>query len=145
MDYLSGSVSDEDLVNARIKWYRLCHLPTVERREALLLFRQIDLSFRNLLWWRDHEGLDSITTAIEKLTSRDGLGRLGMPRWPRGGLYLLALLYWARQGSCQTDTQLSAHWLPTDLNYAELSSLTSSTFINGSSSQQITGRHCSAS
>ncbi|KAF1955380.1 hypothetical protein CC80DRAFT_93164 [Byssothecium circinans] len=73
MDYVSGAISDEELVNSRIRWYRLCHLPTLERREALALFRQIDCNFRNMLWWRDHQSLDSITAAIEKLTSRESI------------------------------------------------------------------------
>ncbi|KAF2638314.1 hypothetical protein P280DRAFT_551446 [Massarina eburnea CBS 473.64] len=70
MDYISGSISDESLVNDRIKWYRLCHLPTLERRDALALFTQIDCNFRSMLWWRDFQSLDEITAAIEKLTSR---------------------------------------------------------------------------
>lgn len=71
MDYISGSITDEHLVNARIKWYRLCRLPCLERQEALSLFRHIDSNFRNALWWRDHKSLDLITDALEKLTSRE--------------------------------------------------------------------------
>lgn len=71
IDYLSGTVTDENLVNQRIKWYRLCHLPSLEKHDALDLFRHIDYNFRALLWYRDHRRLDTITTALEKLTSRD--------------------------------------------------------------------------
>lgn len=70
MDYISGTITDEQLVNARIKWYRLCRLPCLDRQDALALFRHIDLSFRNSLWWRDHKSLDAVTAAIEKLTAR---------------------------------------------------------------------------
>lgn len=70
MEYISGTISDEQLVNARIKWYRLCRLPSLDRRQALALFRHVDLNFRNALWWRDHKGLDTITSAIEQLTKR---------------------------------------------------------------------------
>ncbi|OAG05912.1 uncharacterized protein CC84DRAFT_1145638 [Paraphaeosphaeria sporulosa] len=71
MDYISGAITDEQLVHARIKWYRLCRLPCLDRTEALSLFRHIDANFRNTLWWRDHNGLDTITAAIEKLTARE--------------------------------------------------------------------------
>lgn len=70
MEYINGTVTDEQLVHARIKWYRLCRLPCLDRQQALALFRHIDLNFRNALWWRDHKGLDTITSAIERLTSR---------------------------------------------------------------------------
>jgi hypothetical protein len=70
MDYLSGAITDEQLVSARMKWYKLCHLPCLERQDALALFRHIDLTFRNTLWWRDHESLDAITAAIAQLASR---------------------------------------------------------------------------
>jgi hypothetical protein len=71
MDYLSGTIADEQLVNARIKWYRLCRLPCLEKHDALELFRHIDYYFRSYLWCRDHQKLDTITAALEKLTSRD--------------------------------------------------------------------------
>ncbi|KAL1611983.1 hypothetical protein SLS60_000206 [Paraconiothyrium brasiliense] len=71
MDYISDTITDEQLVHARIKWYRLCRLPCLDRQDALALFRHIDLNFRNALWWRDHKGLDTITSAIEKLTARE--------------------------------------------------------------------------
>jgi hypothetical protein len=71
MDYICDTATDEQLVNARIKWYRLCHLPCLDKRDALELFRYIDYNFRSLLWYRDHQKLDAITKALEKLTSRD--------------------------------------------------------------------------
>lgn len=71
MDYLSGAVTDEHIVNSRIRWYRLCHLPCLEKHDALELFRHIDSYFRSLLWYRDHQKLDAITSALEKLTSRE--------------------------------------------------------------------------
>ncbi|KAF2115114.1 hypothetical protein BDV96DRAFT_600247 [Lophiotrema nucula] len=70
MEYLSGSITDEQLVNARIKWYRMCHLPALERHEALRLFRHVDYQFQGFLWDRDHTRLDTITSALAKLTSR---------------------------------------------------------------------------
>ncbi|PVH97644.1 glycosyltransferase family 4 protein [Periconia macrospinosa] len=73
LDYISEDITDENLVNARIKWYRLCHLPSLERHNAVALFRHVDLSFRNILWWRDHRSLDVITSAIEKLTNRQNI------------------------------------------------------------------------
>lgn len=73
MDYISGAITDEQLVHARIKWYRLCRLPCLDRSEALALFRHIDLNFRNALWWRDLKGLDTITSAIEQLTARENV------------------------------------------------------------------------
>ncbi|KAL5424690.1 hypothetical protein PMIN04_003073 [Paraphaeosphaeria minitans] len=71
MDYISGAITDEQLVHARLKWYRLCRLPCLERAEALTLFRHIDSNFHNALWWRDHKSLDTITAAIEDLTARE--------------------------------------------------------------------------
>lgn len=73
MDYLSGNISDEQLVVARTKWYRLCNLPCLSKHEALELFRHIDYNFRSVLWYRDHETLDSITSALEKLTNREDI------------------------------------------------------------------------
>jgi hypothetical protein len=73
MDYISGSVTDEQLVVARIKWYRLCQLPCLNKYEALELFRQIEVEFQRLLWQRDHENLDMVTSALEKLTKKNKL------------------------------------------------------------------------
>ncbi|KAF2471083.1 uncharacterized protein BDR25DRAFT_342843 [Lindgomyces ingoldianus] len=73
MDYLSGAITDEHLVSARIKWYRLCHLTSLEKHDAIELFRHIDNIFRNLLWNRDYQSLDVITSALERLTSRDNI------------------------------------------------------------------------
>ncbi|KAF2268323.1 hypothetical protein CC78DRAFT_576332 [Lojkania enalia] len=73
MDYLSGAINDEQLVNARIKWYRLCRLPSLERHDALELFRHVDYNFRRLLWYRDYQKLDSITTALERLAGRSSI------------------------------------------------------------------------
>lgn len=73
LDFISGATTDEDLVNARIKWYRHCRLPCLERQDALALFRHINLVFLNALWWRDHQSLDAITAAIAKLTSRESI------------------------------------------------------------------------
>lgn len=70
MDYISGTVTDEQLVNAKLKWYRLCHLPTLGRHDALDLFRHVHETFQDILWWRDHGKLDAITRAIETLTDR---------------------------------------------------------------------------
>ncbi|KAF2006600.1 glycosyltransferase family 4 protein [Amniculicola lignicola CBS 123094] len=71
MDYLSGTITEEELVASRIKWYRLCRLPSLNKYDALELFRHIDYVFRTLLWYRDHQSLDMVTTALETLTSRD--------------------------------------------------------------------------
>jgi glycosyltransferase involved in cell wall biosynthesis len=71
MDYLSGSITEEQLVSSRIKWYRLCHLPCIDKRDGIKLFRHIDYIFRRLLWNRDYEGLETVTSALEKLISRD--------------------------------------------------------------------------
>ncbi|KAF2662496.1 glycosyltransferase family 4 protein [Lophiostoma macrostomum CBS 122681] len=71
MDFLSGTVTDEHLVHARLKWYRLCRLPCLEKHDAIGLFRHIDYNFRTLLWYRDYQNLEIITSALTKLTSRD--------------------------------------------------------------------------
>ncbi|RMZ67489.1 Glycosyl transferase family 1 [Pyrenophora seminiperda CCB06] len=73
VDYISGSISDEQLVNAKLKWYRGSRLPTLCRSDALQLFRHVADVFGNILWSRDHERLDTITSAIEKITSRASL------------------------------------------------------------------------
>lgn len=70
MDYISGFISDEELVTAKLKWYRLCELRTINRCDALELFRHVSETFHDLLWWRDHDKLDAITAAIEILTDR---------------------------------------------------------------------------
>jgi hypothetical protein len=68
MDYISGTVADEQLVSSKLKWYRLCQLPAIDRYHALELFRHIQETFIDILWWRDHDKLDAITAAVEKLT-----------------------------------------------------------------------------
>jgi hypothetical protein len=73
VDYISGTVTDEQLVSAKLKWYRLSRLPTLDRYDALQLFRHISEVFDDLLWCRDHEKLDTITSAITDLTSRGSL------------------------------------------------------------------------
>jgi hypothetical protein len=73
MEYISGTITDEHLVNSRLKWYRLCHLPCLDKFKALELFRHIDFNFRSLLWDRAHEDLEIITLAIERLTSRNSI------------------------------------------------------------------------
>ncbi|KAL5117245.1 hypothetical protein ACEQ8H_004804 [Pleosporales sp. CAS-2024a] len=73
MDYISGSITDAHLVSAKLKWYRLCQVPALGRHDALALFRHVSDTFQDILWWRDHERLDAMTTAIEKLTERDAI------------------------------------------------------------------------
>lgn len=73
MDFISGTVTDEQLVNSKLKWYRLCRLPTLDRYDALELFRHVAETFQDILWWRDHEKLDAITSAIETLTNRSSV------------------------------------------------------------------------
>lgn len=73
MDYISGTITDEQLVNSKLKWHRSCGLPTLDRHDALRLFRHITETFHNLLCRRDHEKLDAITLAIETLTSRSSM------------------------------------------------------------------------
>lgn len=73
VDYIGDMITDEQLVNAKLKWYRLCHLPTLDRHDALELFRHISETFSDILWWRDHERLDTITSAIENISSRESL------------------------------------------------------------------------
>jgi hypothetical protein len=69
MDYISGKITDEQLVSSKLKWYRLCELPMLDRDDALELFRHVSSAFEDILWWRDHDKLDAITTAIEGLTN----------------------------------------------------------------------------
>ncbi|KAF2024201.1 glycosyl transferase [Setomelanomma holmii] len=70
MDFISGTATDEQLINAKLKWYRLCQLPALGRHDALELFRHVFDTFQDILWWRDHEKLDTITSAIETLTNK---------------------------------------------------------------------------
>lgn len=73
MDYISGDATDEDLVIAKLKWYRLCELPAMNRFDALELFRHVSETFLDMLWWRDHEKLDALTAAIEHLASKSDM------------------------------------------------------------------------
>ena len=73
MDYISDTITDEQLVSAKLKWYRLCGLPTLDRHDALQLFRHISAIFIDILWSRDHRKLDTITSAIEKIADRGNL------------------------------------------------------------------------
>ncbi|CBX97840.1 predicted protein [Plenodomus lingam JN3] len=67
LDYISGAITEEQLVVAKLQWYRLCGLPTPERENALKLFKHIAEKFYNILWSRDHDKLDAVTSAIEIL------------------------------------------------------------------------------
>jgi hypothetical protein len=73
MDYISGDMTDEQVVNAKLKWYRLSRLPTLDRRDALYLFREVANVLDSILWSRDYEKLDIITSAIVNITSRGDL------------------------------------------------------------------------
>jgi hypothetical protein len=73
VDYISGTITDEQLVTAKLKWYRHSRLPTLDRCDALQLFRHISDVFDDILWCRDHEKLDVITSAITNITSRESL------------------------------------------------------------------------
>lgn len=68
MDYISGTATEEALVNAKLKWYRLSELPSMDRHDALDLFKHVSEVFEHLLWSRDYEKLDTVTSAIEHLT-----------------------------------------------------------------------------
>jgi hypothetical protein len=73
VEYISGTVTDEQLVISKLKWYRLCQLPTIDRHHAVRLFRHVQETFLDILWWRDHEKLDAITAAIEKLIEKSAV------------------------------------------------------------------------
>lgn len=73
VDYIGDKVTDEQLVNAKLKWYRLSRVPTLDEVHALQLFRHIKEVFNDVLWWRDHEKLDIITAAITDITNRGTL------------------------------------------------------------------------
>jgi hypothetical protein len=73
VDYIGGKVTDEQLVNAKLKWYRLSRVPTLDEARALQLFRHITEVFGSILWWRDHQKLDIITSAISNITNRGTL------------------------------------------------------------------------
>lgn len=70
MDYLSGQINEEQLVQSRIRWYRHCGLQSLTKQKSLRLFRDIDHHFTNMMWYRDHEKLDIITTALGRLLLR---------------------------------------------------------------------------
>jgi hypothetical protein len=70
MDYVSGAITDEQLVNSKIKWYRSCQLAAIDRHDALELFQHMSETFQDILWRRDHDELDVITSAIEGLVNK---------------------------------------------------------------------------
>ena len=73
VDYIGDNITDEQLVNAKLKWYRLSRVPTLDGADALQLFRHISEVFGDILWWRDHGKLDIITSAITDMASRGSL------------------------------------------------------------------------
>lgn len=73
MDFISGSVTDEDVVNAKLRWYRLCELPALNKFDALELFRHVSETFLDILWWRDHDKLDALTAAIGQIASKSDM------------------------------------------------------------------------
>ncbi|KAF1835308.1 hypothetical protein BDW02DRAFT_294479 [Decorospora gaudefroyi] len=73
VDYINGTITDEQVVTAKLKWYRLSRLPTLHKHDALQLFRHVDEVFKDILWRRDHGKLDTITAAIVEIASRGSL------------------------------------------------------------------------
>ncbi|KAI8933556.1 hypothetical protein NX059_009290 [Plenodomus lindquistii] len=73
MDYISGAITSEQLVTAKLQWYHLSRLPSLERDDALNLFVHISTMFYDILWRRDHAKLDELTSAIESLASQGSL------------------------------------------------------------------------
>ncbi|KAK5000702.1 hypothetical protein LTR66_000493 [Elasticomyces elasticus] len=69
--YLSGSVTDVDLVDARLAWYRQNRCTCPSRKAALSIFKEIDSVFRAILRRRDSDNLALITTALESMIRRD--------------------------------------------------------------------------
>ncbi|KAL4897630.1 hypothetical protein BDV59DRAFT_47253 [Aspergillus ambiguus] len=69
--YLEGSVSDEDLITARVKWYREqgCQYPSVSN--CLALFRETDRMFATILRDRRERDLDLISKATCQLLAGD--------------------------------------------------------------------------
>jgi hypothetical protein len=77
VDYIAGSITDEELVIAKLKWYRLCGLPTLDRYDALQLFQHVSDVFESILWSRDHKKLDAITAATSTVVSKGSLDSAG--------------------------------------------------------------------
>jgi len=73
MDFISGTISEEELVTAKLEWYRLCGLPTLNQHAALELFMHISRIFYDILWHLDHEKMDKLTCAAETLARKGSL------------------------------------------------------------------------
>ncbi|KAF2808374.1 glycosyl transferase [Mytilinidion resinicola] len=66
-DYLSGACTDEDIVTARLDWYRQLDFDTISKESGIEIFRQVHHRFVDLLNNRDYDSLDRINSELSKL------------------------------------------------------------------------------
>ncbi|EON67197.1 hypothetical protein W97_06450 [Coniosporium apollinis CBS 100218] len=73
IDYLSGNISDAELIEARLTWYQQhgwAHLP---KDTALTVFRDVHCLLLNILQGRRYDQLNLLTSTLESLLTRGTL------------------------------------------------------------------------
>ncbi|KAF2458193.1 hypothetical protein BDY21DRAFT_420854 [Lineolata rhizophorae] len=89
-DYLAGHISDLQLVEARLEWYRQHGHTFVSTEVALHIFREVDNVFRDILLRQRYHCLDRISNALQILAEADGYD-------PAGDFLTLAVFCAARK------------------------------------------------
>jgi hypothetical protein len=64
-DYLDGKITDSELVEARINWYRHCFRVRIDIILAINMFREIDMEFQQILYGCRHDLLQKVTLVLE--------------------------------------------------------------------------------
>ncbi|KAF2837347.1 glycosyltransferase family 4 protein [Patellaria atrata CBS 101060] len=67
VDYLARKISEEDLVETRLTWYRQTYETFLDPSLCLQLFREVDAKFQQILFEQNFESLDQLTMALESL------------------------------------------------------------------------------
>ncbi|KAF9892847.1 hypothetical protein FE257_000436 [Aspergillus nanangensis] len=90
--YLDGSVSSEDLVNTRVKWYREQNLPYPSASKCLALFLEADEVLTQILRERREKDLALVSNGISRLLQHDTID-------PYVDIIALSLFCAARKGA----------------------------------------------
>ncbi|KAF2401635.1 glycosyl transferase [Trichodelitschia bisporula] len=99
VEYLRDSISTEDLVASRVKWYRQHGFEQLDVMTAQEIFTDVHFAFRDILHNRHYDDLDIITNVIESIVVAQA-GPDGQPRIdPYVDILLFSLFCAARKAA----------------------------------------------
>ncbi|KAF2758815.1 hypothetical protein EJ05DRAFT_365757 [Pseudovirgaria hyperparasitica] len=70
-EYINGTISDEELVEVRMDWYRQHHRGVFDNGYALQVFRDVEAEWQRILHTCDHDKLEVVTKSLVSLTADD--------------------------------------------------------------------------